>query len=298
MMVFISIYYAFDSILEANLVGAEALAALAVSYPIQGIMWGLCIMLASGASAIVAIKMGEGKQQEANEKYTSICVLSIVMGCILTAAVLIFMDPIVDFLGATENLRANCRIFLELYAWGFPAAFIGVVFEYFIRVDGSPGFTLFLYIVGGIVHVGTGAILMGPCDMGIAGTGYANVAGLLATALTGAAYFVFADTKLKISRFRPDWKFIGHCYVNGSSELVSESSAGITTFFFNMLVIGMVGEVGPAAISIVLNLHYIVISVYLGYIMGIAPLISYFYGAKKYDKVNLVINKKLTRGLK
>lgn len=289
MMVFIAVYYGMDSILVANMVGEEALAALAVAYPVQGLMWGLCIMLASGSSAIVAIRMGEGKQQEANEKYSSVCVLSVIMGCVMTAVVLVFMEPIVDFLGATEALRGYCIEFLDIFAWGFPAAFIGVVYEYFIRVDGSPGFTLFLYIVGGIVHLGLAALLMGPFDMGIAGTGYANVAGLLATAAVGAAYFRFTDTRLRFCRFRPDWKFIGHCYVNGSSELVSESSAGITTFFFNMLVIRMIGDIGPAAVSIVLNLHYVVISVYLGYIMGIAPLISYFYGAKKYDKVNQII---------
>lgn len=289
MMVVIALYYGIDSVFVANFVGEEALASLSIAYPVQGIMWGVAVMLAAGSSAIIAIKMGEGKQKEADEKYTSICVLSVILGCFFTAACLVFMDSIVDFMGATDDLRQYCHDFLVILVWGFPAAFLGVIFEYFIRVDGRPGFTLILYVSGGAVHLLLDYIFMGPMNMGIKGAAYANVAGLVAVMAAGAAYFAFMETKLSFSSFKNDWKFIGHCFVNGSSELVSESSAGITTFFFNMVVIGMAGETGVAAISIVLNIHYLMISVYLGYIMGAAPLISYFYGAKDFDKVNKIL---------
>lgn len=289
MMVVIALYYGIDSVFVANFVGEDALAGLSIAYPVQGIMWGVAVMLAAGSSAIIAIKMGEGKQKEADEKYTSICVLSVILGCIFTAVCLVFMDSIVDFMGATDDLGQYCRDFLAILVWGFPAAFLGVIFEYFIRVDGRPGFTLILYVSGGAVHLLLDYIFMGPMNMGIKGAAYANVAGLVAVMAAGAAYFAFMETKLSFSSFKNDWKFIGHCFVNGSSELVSESSAGITTFFFNMVVLGMAGEAGVAAISIVLNIHYLMISVYLGYIMGAAPLISYFYGAKDFDKVNKIL---------
>lgn len=289
MMVVIALYYGIDSVFVANLVGEEALASLAIAYPVQGIMWGVAVMLAAGSSAIIAIKMGEGKQKEADEKYTSICVLSVILGCFFTVVCLVFMDSIVDFMGATDDLRQYCHDFLVILVWGFPAAFLGVIFEYFIRVDGRPGFTLILYVSGGAIHLLLDYIFMGPMNMGIKGAAYANVAGLVAVMVAGAAYFAFMETKLSFSSFKNDWKFIGHCFVNGSSELVSESSAGITTFFFNMVVMKMAGEAGVAAISIVLNIHYLMISVYLGYIMGAAPLISYFYGAKDFDKVNKIL---------
>lgn len=289
MMVVIALYYGIDSVFVANFVGEEALASLSIAYPVQGIMWGVAVMLAAGSSAIIAIKMGEGKQKEADEKYTSICVLSVILGCVFTAVCLVFMDYIVDFMGATDALGQYCHDFLRILVWGFPAAFLGVIFEYFIRVDGRPGFTLILYISGGAIHLLLDYIFMGPMNMGIKGAAYANIAGLVAVMAAGAAYFTFMETKLSFSSFKNDWKFIGHCFVNGSSELVSESSAGITTFFFNMVVIGMAGETGVAAVSIVLNIHYLMISVYLGYIMGAAPLISYFYGAKDFDKVNKIL---------
>ena len=156
-------------------------------------------------------------------------------------------------------------------------------------MDGRPGFTLILYLSGGVTHLLLDYILMGPLDMGIKGTAWANLGGLYIIMILGGGYFLFMKTKLSFRRFRPDWRFIGHSFANGSSELVSESSAGITTFFFNYVTIALVGEVGAAAVSIVLNVHYLMISLHLGYIMGVAPLISYFYGAAEYEKVNVLI---------
>lgn len=290
MMLVIALYFGMDSVLVANFIGEDALAAMSIAYPVQGLMWGISVMLAAGSSAIVAIKMGEGNQEEANGKYSLICVVSLVAGCIFTAVTLLFLPQIIGILGATENLWDYCYDFLSILAWGVPAAFLGVIFEYFIRVDGSPAFTLFLYVMGGVAHLAFAVILLGPLDMGIEGTAIANVAGHTMVMLVGGAYFVFGKTKLRFTGFRVDWRYIGHCFGNGSSEMVSESSAGITTFFFNMVVINLVGEVGVAAISIVLNMHYFIISLHLGYIMGIAPLISYFYGAREYSKVNKILS--------
>lgn len=289
MMAVIAIKYNMDSILVSNLLGENALAALSIAYPVQGIMWGVSIMLASGSSAIVAIKMGEGKIDEANERYSTVCILSIIIGFLFLVGVLLLMDPIVDFLGAEGELGFYVEEFLRVFAWGFPAAFLGVIFEYFIRVDGSPGFTLFLYLAGAVAHGITAIVLMGPLDMGMAGDAWGNVVGLYVTMLVGGSYFIFGKPKLKFRRFRTDWRFISHCFANGSSEMVTESAAGITTFFFNTVVIKMAGATGVAAVSVVLNLHYFIISIFLGYIMGIAPLISYFYGAKAYEKVNQIL---------
>lgn len=289
MMVIIALYYGMDSVFVANLVGEEALASLSLAYPVQGIMWGFAVMLASGSSAIVAIKMGEGDQQAANEKYTLICIVSIILGVIFLAVGIVFMEPIIKFLGATGTLAVYCRDYLYILVWSFPASFLGSIFEYFIRVDGRPGFTLLLYISGGAVHVVLDYIFMGPMGMGIEGAAYATLAGLTVVMLLGGAYFIFMETKLTFVKFKNDWKFIGHCFLNGSSEMVSEASAGICTFCFNLVIMKLVGEVGVAAMSIVMNVHYLMISIHLGYIMGVAPLISYFYGAGDYDKVNIFI---------
>ncbi len=289
MMLVIAIRYNIDSILVANMLGEVPLAAVGIAYPVQGMMWGVSVMLASGSSALVAIRMGEGDMPAANRGFSLVCALSVVIGFIFLFVTLAFMDPIIGFLGAEGELAFHVKEFLRIFAWGFPAAFVGLIFEYFIRVDGSPGFTLVLYLSGAVVHIIVAAVCMGKYDMGIAGDAWGNLLDLYVMVIVGALYFIFAKTRLKLCRFKIEWKFIGHSFFNGSSELVSESAAGICTFFFNFLMLRMVGSTGVAAVNIILNLHYFVISIYIGYIMGIAPLISYFYGAKEYEKIDKIL---------
>lgn len=289
MMVVLSLYYTVDSIFVANLVGEEGLAALNIAYPIQGLVWGFAVMLAAGSSALVSIEMGKGNKKEADEKFTFVCVFSVVLGILFMIFGLIFMDQIVHFLGATETLTKDCNIFLSVFVWGCPAAFLGVLFEFFIRTDGKPSFTILLYVAGGVVHLGLDIVFMGPMHMGLKGAALANVAGLVATALMGLIYFIFNAVHLNFRKFSMEWKYIGHSFANGSPELINESAAGIMVFCYNLVLVRLAGETGVASAAIVLQIHYLFMSVHLGYQVGSMPLISYYYGAGKPEMINRVM---------
>lgn len=189
MMAVLALYDTVDSVAVANLVGEEGLAAINIAYPLQGIMWGLAAMLASGSSALVGIDMGKGHNKEANEKFTLVCAFSVVLGIVFTVLCIIFIAPVVNFLGADEVLTEDCQVFLSVFIWGCPLAFLGVLLEFFIRIDGRPAFTIALYVAGGIVHLGLDVLLMGPFRLGLLGTALANVAGFAAMALMGMIYF-------------------------------------------------------------------------------------------------------------
>lgn len=289
MMVVLSLYYTIDTIFVARFIGEEGLAAINIVYPIQGVGWGVAVMLASGASALASIEMGKGRQKEADEKFTLMSVFTVVMGLLFTVLCLIFMSPIVNILGATEILTRDCEIFLSVFVWGIPAAFAGVGFEFFIRSDGSPAFTIALYIAGGVVHLGLDILFMGPMHMGLTGAALANICGLLATAFIGLYYFIFRAKHLRFRKFPIDWRYIGHSFANGLPEFINESSAGIMVFCYNIVVIAIAGEVGVAAVAVVLQMHYLFMSVHLGYQIGCMPLISYYYGAHDFSKINRIM---------
>lgn len=63
-MIVIALYYGMDSVLVSNFIGEDALAAMSIAYPVQGLMWGISVMLASGSSAIVAIKMARESRKK------------------------------------------------------------------------------------------------------------------------------------------------------------------------------------------------------------------------------------------
>lgn len=289
MLMVMSMYYLIDAVFVSNIIGPRALAAINIVYPICGIGWGISVMLASGSSAVVAIKMGEGDSRQANEKFSLICLFSIFLAIIFVALGLIFIEQLVSMLGATEKMWTYCMDYAWVILLGIPGVFLGVLLEYFIRIDGRPGFTLFLYVLGGVVHIVLDYVFMAKLGWGISGAAWATIAGQYTVMVVGILYFLTQDTKLKVVIPKWDFKYIRNSMINGSSEMVSESSVAITLILFNFIVLRLAGEDGVAALSIVLNAHYLLISIHLGFITGVSPLISYYFGAKDYRRVNVCL---------
>ena len=289
MLVFISLYILVDAIFVARFAGSDALASINIVYPIVGLSLGITIMMAAGSSALVAIKMGEGKAREANEEFTLICLVAIVIS--IVGGILLFLNlkEVIGFLGASNRLLPYCMDYAAPLMFSVPAAFLGTLLEYFIRVDGRPGFTLFLYVSGGVVHIFLDYLFLARWNWGIAGAGWATSAGLTIVMLLGVGYFLTQKTKLKVVRPKWDGAFIGHSFLNGAAEMVSEASVAIMIFVFNLIVLRLAGEDGVAALTIVLNAQFLLISTHLGFVTGVGPLISYFYGAKDYEKVKIFI---------
>ena len=292
MLMVMSAYFLIDSIFVAKFIGQNALAAMNIAYPIQGIGWGISVMIATGASALVAINMGEGKIKKARQRFTLIFIVAALVGIVIAGVAIYFLENIVLFLGATPTLFDDAMTYGRITLISFPVAFISVLMEFFIRVDGRPGFTLFIYILNAAIHLLLDILFMVVWGWGIESAALSALWGQAFVVLIGLVYFIINQVKKSNLRFtvpKLDLKFIGHTFVNGSSEMVTESSVAITTFLYNIVMLRLIGEVGVTALTIVQNTHYLLISVHLGFITGVAPLISYYYGAQAFDKVNIFL---------
>lgn len=290
MMFFIALYSIVDGAFVSNWVGSDALAAIGIMYPPTGLMFGFAIMMATGSSAIVAIKLGEDRRQEAKEKFTLITIAAAVIGLLFTVVGIVFLDNLVLALGATDRIYDYCMTYGLFMMIAIPFIFVGSIFEFFIRVDGRPGFTLILYVSGGVINIVLDYILIVVLKIGIIGAGIATLVGLAVVALLGFWYFIFGKPGLKFTVPKFDGKFIWGSLVNGFPEMVTESSVGVTAILINLIILRLAGEDGVAALAVVMYIHYLMVSAYLGYIAGISPLISFYYGAKDY-----LVNKQIMK---
>lgn len=285
MLLFISLYSIVDGIFVANFVGSDALAAINIILPIGALVMGAAIMLATGSSAIVAILLGEKKTEEANEKFTLICLVALVVGVVFAVFGYVFIDEVIRALGATDRLFEYCKTYGTYMIISAPFMFVAMIYEYYIRVDGKPGFTLVLYVSGGVTNIVLDYVFIVIMGLGIEGAALATLIGIVLTFFLGAWYFYFGKTSIKYRKPHMDWKFIGDSLVNGSSQMVGELSTGITTLIFNLVVLRIAGEDGVAALTIVLYTQFLMVSTYMGFAMGVSPLISYGYGAERHDQI-------------
>ena len=110
-MIIASVYSVVDGLFVSNLVGAMALSAINIAFPVTMIIGSVGFMLGTGGSALVAKTLGEGKKDLANQYFSMLIYSMIIIGGILTALSLIFVRPIMRFAGASDLLMEDCVIY-------------------------------------------------------------------------------------------------------------------------------------------------------------------------------------------
>ncbi|MFA6844609.1 MAG: MATE family efflux transporter [Sphaerochaetaceae bacterium] len=284
MMIFLGLYTLVDTIFVSRFVNTNALSALNIVCPVINIIVGLGTMLATGGSAIIARKMGLGDAQRARQDFTLIAIAGAILGIIIAILGSIFLDTIIRALGSSEILYPYCKSYLSVLLFFTPASILQVLFQNLIVTAGCPGFGLVISLGGGVLNVILDYVFMVPLNMGIAGSALGTGIGYLVPALLGITFFLHTKGPLKFCK--PAWhlKVLRESCSNGVSEMVGQLATAITTFLFNRVMMRFLGENGVAAITILIYSQFLLSAFYLGFSMGVAPIISYNYGSGNHSR--------------
>ena len=137
-MIIASVYSVVDGLFVSNLVGAMALSAINIAFPVAMIIGSVGFMLGTGGSALVAKTLGEGKKELANQYFSMLIYSMLIIGGILTALSLIFVRPIMQFAGASALLMEDCVIYGAILLAGSVPFMLQVSFQNFFVVNEKP----------------------------------------------------------------------------------------------------------------------------------------------------------------
>lgn len=280
MMIFMSLYSIVDGIFISRLLGTNALSAANIAYPVISIVFAVGIMLSTGGSALIAKKLGEGKEREAREDFSFLTLVSFLFGIAILLIGNIFIEPIVRALGSTDALLPYCVDYLSVSLLLAPAAMLQMMFQTFFVTAGKPLIGLMLTISGGVANMILDYLFMGPFNMGISGAALATGIGELIPAVIGLFYFLFTRHSLYLTKPVVRFQVLKESCFNGSSEMVTNLSTAVVTYLFNITMLKFLGEPGVAAITIVLYGQFLFNALYMGFSMGVAPVISYNHGSQ------------------
>lgn len=288
MMIFMGLYTIGDTIIISRFVNTNALSALNIVTPVINIIVGLGTMLATGGSAIVARKMGEGNEKRASQDFTLIVFAGAILGASVAILGSLFIDKIVWGLGASELLFPYCKQYLSILLLFVPASMMQVLFQNLIVTAGKPGFGMVLSMSAGAINVLLDYILVVPMDMGIAGAALGTGIGYLIPTVIGIIFFTRSKRTLRFQKPVLDFRVLWESGSNGISEMISQIATAVTTFLFNIIMMKLLGENGVAAITIIIYTQFLLTTLYIGFSMGVAPIISYNYGSKDYDRLKKI----------
>lgn len=289
MMISLSMYIIVDGMFVSRLIGTTALSSVNMVYPAICFEMAIAIMIATGGSAIIARKLGEGKQLEAQRNLSFLIIVEILIGIAIAILGNLFIDEIIQFLGASD-MQAPASITYARILFSFaPVFFLQTAFQTFFVTAGKPTLGLVVTLLAGVTNIVLDYVFMAPMNMGIAGAAIATGIGYCIPAIVGLLYFLFAKRNpLHFVKAKIDWDVLLQSCMNGSSEMVTNLANAVTTFLFNYVLLQYYGENGVASITIILYFQYIFTALYFGYSNGIAPIISFKYGNGDKDQLKTI----------
>lgn len=292
MMVFTSIYGVVDGLFVSNFAGKTAFASINLVMPFVMILGGIGFMIGTGGTALVSKVLGEGKKEKANEIFTMMIIFTLLLGALLSVIGVISMPWVAKFLGATEEMMADCVLYGRIVT-GFTVAFmLQNVFQSFLIAAEKPKLGLLATVLAGITNMALDAIFIIVFKLGVAGAAIATGLSQCVGGIFPLIYFLRKNSSLlRLTKTKLEIKPILNACGNGSSELMSNISSSVVSMIYNFQLMKYVGEDGVSAYGVLMYVQFIFVAIYIGYAIGCAPITGYHFGARNHNELKNMLRK-------
>jgi len=286
MMVFTSIYGVVDGFFVSNFVGKTPFAAINFIMPFLMVVGVLGFMFGTGGSALVAKTMGEGDLKKAQNIFSLLVWATVISGIIIAAFSIIFLRPIAAFLGAEGQMLEDCVVYGRIILLALPFLMLQYTFGSLLVTAEKPQYSLYVAIIAGVTNMIGDALFIAVFRGGIVGAAWATAIGQIVGGIIPVVYFAMKNpTPFRLAVPRWDGRALLKTCLNGSSEFMSNISMSLVGMLYNAQLMQFAGENGVAAYGTIMYVNFIFISVFIGYSTGIAPVVSYHFGAKNQKEL-------------
>ncbi|MBQ7965045.1 MAG: MATE family efflux transporter [Ruminococcus sp.] len=294
MMIFTSIYGVVDGYFVSNYVGKTPFAALNLIWPLIMVMGSIGFMFGTGGSALVAKTMGEGDKKNANSQFSLLVYISLILSVIIAIIAFVFMRPISVLLGAQGELLKNCMIYGRILCLSVPFFVLQFEFQSFFVTAEKPKLGLYMTLMCGIANMILDWLLIAVFDLKLAGAASATAISQFIGGIFPLIYFSRKNSSLlKLCKTKFNSWVLARTCTNGMSELLSNVSMSLVSMLYNAQFMKFTGEDGVAAYGVLMYVNLIFLSIFIGYCIGTAPIISFNYGSCNHDELRSLFKKSL-----
>jgi putative MATE family efflux protein len=289
-----ALYNIVDGIFMGWGVGEIGLATATVSMPIMQFSMAVSMLLGAGGNALVALRLGEGRKDEAEKIMGTTFSLFVLAGITCTTLLHIFMGPLLRISGTTDEIYASARIFIGIISSGVTLQFFGMGFNNFIRTAGAPVRALLTMVCGITVSIFCNWLFVLVLHWGVAGSAWATLLGQATSCLSVMHYFCLskkAPFKVRIKNLPIKPKVALNIVTLGSASFFMSIAGAIISIFVNKQI-GYYGDLSPigtggafAALGVVGRAAMFTFFPIMGCAIAAQPLFGYNYGAQNYQRV-------------
>ena len=292
MMVFTSVYGVVDGFFVSNYAGKTPFAAVNLIMPFIMLIGTVGFMFGTGGSALVSKTLGEGDKKRANELFSMLVYTSFGLSLLLCIIAQLSLEKVSVLLGADDDMLVYCVKYGRISLLSMPFFTLQNVFQSFFVTAEKPRHGLAVTVMAGVTNMVLDYLLVGVLKLGVEGAAAATAVSEFLGGGLPIIYFCVSKTALiKLGKARFDMKALLKTCTNGASELMTNISMSLVNMVYNYQLIRFLGENGIAAYGVLMYVNFIFISIYIGYSIGVAPIIGYSFGAQNHGELKNIFKK-------
>ena len=287
-----ALYNMVDQLFIGHSIGVLGNAATNVAFPLSMVCTSIGLLCGIGGAANFNLCMGRREPEHAKSYVGSAISMLAILGLILCVAVQLFLRPMMLLFGATPDVIDYACTYTRITSIGFPFLIVTIGGSNLIRADGSPKFSMLCNLVGAIVNTILDPLFIFVFHMGMAGAALATITGqILSFALVVFYLRGFKTLPLSLSDLKPNMACWARIAALGATPAFNQVAMMVVqivmnntlTYYGSNSVYG--SDIPLACAGIISKVNMLFFSFVIGISQGLQPIVSFNFGAQKYDRV-------------
>ena len=289
-MLVMALYNVVDRIFIGQWVGPDAIAGLAVTFPIMNLATAIGVLVGVGSSSRVSIVLGAGDRPHAELILGNAFTLTMVNAAIYILVFTVFIDPMLHAFGASDVTAPYGREYMLALMPGLLLTNIAFGFNNIMRASGYPRKAMATMLLGAVVNVVLDPLFIKVFDMGILGAAVATDIAMAASAWFVMWHFMRPDVSLRFRRgtFGLDRGVIVSIVSIGAAPALVNAASCAVNAIVNRSLAEWGGDRAIGAAGIMVTFTSLLVTVVLGICQGMQPIVGYNYGARKFPQACLL----------
>ena len=288
-----ALYNIVDRIFIGNApdIGSNGLGGITIGFPLMLITLAFGVLFGIGGATLFSIRLGQKRKQDAEKVLGNAFVLLILSGTIYAIVGLIFLEPLLVMFGASATILPYSMEYMRIIFLGTVFQLLSMGMNHFIRADGSPKIAMYTMFLGAGTNILLDPLFIYVFKMGMGGAAWATIIAQGISATWVVLYFFGKRSRIKLQVKN---------FVLSQANVIKIMSLGLPGFLLqlagsllntllnrNLLFYG--GDIAVSGMGVINSIQTLMIMPIIGLNQGVQPLVSFNFGAEKYDRVKQAI---------
>lgn len=266
---------------------ADALTGVGVAFPIVTFISAFCTFVGAGGAPLSAIWQGKGDKERAEKILGNGVTMLIFFTAVLMIVFYTFMKPLLYMFGASDATIGYGVTYISIYLIGTLFVEFALGLNPYIISQGAAKTGMFSVVIGAVINIALDPVFIFVFDMGVAGAALATIISQFVSAVWVVGFLISkrAVLRIKLKNLRPDFKIIKSISALGISPFVMRSTESLVSIVLNSGMQTYGGDLYVGSITIMQSVMQLMSAPLGGFTQGVQPIISYNFGAGKFDRV-------------